>query len=101
MAPHPSTPEQILEVIAEAMPTLRQMGALRLGIFGSRVHGVARIDSDVDVLVTLAPGRDLLDLVAIRDQLQEILGLPVDVVTESGIRDDSRESILRDVRYAA
>ncbi len=77
------------------------MGALRLGIFGSRVHGVARIDSDVDVLVTLAPGRDLLDLVAIRDQLQEILGLPVDVVTESGIRDDSRESILRDVRYAA
>ncbi len=77
------------------------MGALRLGIFGSRVHGVARIDSDVDVLVTLAPGRDLLDLVAIRDQLQEILGLAVDVVTESGIRDDSRESILRDVRYAA
>ena len=77
------------------------MGALRLGIFGSRVHGVARIDSDVDVLVTLAPGRDLLDLVAIRDQLQKILGLPVDVVTESGIRDDSRESILRDVRYAA
>ena len=59
MATHPSTPEQILEVIAEAMPTLRQMGALRLGIFGSRVHGVARIDSDVDVLVTLAPGRDL------------------------------------------
>jgi len=40
-------------------------------------------------------------LVAIRDQLQEILGLPVDVVTESGIRNDSRESILRDVRYAA
>lgn len=101
MTNRPTTPEQLLQTIGTAMPELRRMGVVRLGIFGSRARGDARPDSDVDVLLTLEPRRDLLDLVAIRDHLQELLALRVDVVTDSGLAPDCREAILRDTRYAA
>lgn len=93
--------EAILAAISASMPELRRHGAVRLGVFGSRVKGAAGPDSDVDVLVTLEGGRDLLDLIAIRDRLEALLGLPVDVVTESGLAADARSEILRETRYAA
>jgi len=93
--------DHILAQIRAHMPALRALGAARIGVFGSRARGQAQPQSDVDVLVSLAPHRDLLDLIAIRDHLSELLGLPVDVVTESGLRPDAREAILRDTRYAA
>jgi predicted nucleotidyltransferase len=93
--------DHILSQIRAHMPVLRSLGAARIGVFGSRARGQAQPQSDVDVLVSLAPHRDLIDLIAIRDHLSELLGLPVDAVTESGLRPDAREAILRDTHYAA
>lgn len=48
-----------------------------------RVFGaVARDDSDLDVLITLEPGRSLLDIVALKQELEDLVICNADVVTE-------------------
>src|SRR5690606_41738757 len=54
-------------------------GATDVRVFGSRARGDAREDSDLDLLVTLEEGRGLLDLVAIKQDLEDALRLHVDV----------------------
>ena len=93
--------DSLLAAIREELPALRRLGVLRIGIFGSRARGVPRADSDVDVLAELDAGRDLLDLVAVKQHLKSVLGLPVDITTPSGLRESDRPAILRDLRYAA
>ena len=93
--------DSILGAIRAEISTLRGMGVMRIGVFGSRARGAGRLDSDVDVLVEFEPHRDLLDLVAVKQHLESVLGLPVDVTTPSGLRDCDRPAILQDLRYAA
>jgi predicted nucleotidyltransferase len=63
-------------------------------IFGSWARDEVRPGSDVDLLVRLDAGRSLLDIIAIRQDLEDLLGLPVDVVTEAGISPYLRDQIL-------
>ncbi len=60
-------------------------GARNVRLFGSRSTGHADAGSDVDLLVGLDSGRSLLDLIAVRQDLQTLLGCDVDVVTERAI----------------
>jgi hypothetical protein len=69
-------------------------GAQTVRVFGSRSRGQARRDSDLDLLVTLEDGRSLLDIVAIKQDLEDLLGYRVDVVTEASISPYMRDSIL-------
>lgn len=93
--------DSLLAAMRAEMPVLRRLGVVRIGVFGSRARGAARVDSDVDVLVELEAGRDLLDLVAIKQHLESVLGLLVDITTPSGLRDSDRSAILQELRYAA
>ena len=93
--------EQILAVIRTQMPRLRAMGVVRAGVFGSRARGTGRPDSDLDLLVEFEPRRDLLDLIEVKQYLEALLELSVDVTTPSGIREPDRATILNDLRYAA
>jgi len=52
--------------------------------------------SDVDFLVDLEPGRSLLDLGGLLMDLQDLLGRPVDVVTEKGLRSRIRDRVLKE-----
>ena len=70
-------------------------GADNVRIFGSFARGNAGPQSDVDVLVDLEPGRSLFDLGGLLMDLQQVLGRPVDVVTERGLRARIRETVLR------
>ena len=65
-------------------------------IFGSVARGEAKLDSDVDVLVDLEPGRSLLDLGGLLMDLRDLLGCNVDVVTEKGLRERIRDRVLRE-----
>lgn len=94
-------PDDLLAVIRSQLPILRGWGVVRIGLFGSRARGTARVDSDVDLLVELEPHRDLLDLVMVKQHLESVLGLPVDAVTPSGLREADLPRIVRDLRYAA
>jgi len=63
-------------------------------VFGSRARGDATSGSDLDLLIGLEPGRSLLDVVAIKQDLEDLLGYPVDVVTEAGLSPYLRDRIL-------
>jgi hypothetical protein len=71
-------------------------GARDVRVFGSLARGEAGPDSDIDNLVKLDPGRSLLDIVAIKQDLEELLGCDVDVVTEAAISPYIREEVLRE-----
>jgi predicted nucleotidyltransferase len=95
----PSTSiDGLLAAIAREWPVLRELGIRRLELFGSRARNEARVDSDVDLLAEFAPGRDLVDLVSATQHLEAVLGLPVDLITPSGMHPEARDSILRDLR---
>src|SRR6266545_8303803 len=59
-------------------------GVSNVRVFGSVARGEDRPDSDVDLLVDVEPGRTLLDVIALEQDLQELLGRKVDIVTEGG-----------------
>lgn len=71
-------------------------GASDVRVFGSVARGEARPDSDVDLLVTMAPERTLFDLAAINAELAELLGRPVDVGTVDMLKERIRDRVLRE-----
>ena len=75
-----------------------QHGARNVRLFGSVARGEAGDGSDLDFLVEMEPGRSLLDLVALRNDLIDLLGREVDVVTEDSLYWLLRRKILREAR---
>ncbi len=69
-------------------------GARNVRVFGSVGRGEAETSSDLDLLVDMSAGRSLFDLVALSDELEDVLGIEVDVVTEGGISPYLRDRIL-------
>jgi uncharacterized protein len=69
-------------------------GARNVRVFGSVGRGESTDSSDLDLLVDMAEGRSLLDLVALGDDLEEALGVAVDVVTEKSLSPYLRDRIL-------
>ena len=65
----------------EALPILRRYGVRRAGVFGSHARGEALEDSDLDLLVDLPEGSNLLDLVGLQLDLGDVLGISVDAHT--------------------
>jgi predicted nucleotidyltransferase len=63
---------------------LRALGVKRLSLFGSLARGEAGPESDVDLAVTLDPERKigLFRYAALREQLADMLGREVDMVSE-------------------
>ncbi len=71
-----------------------QHGASNVRVFGSVARGEAGPESDVDLLVDLEPGRSLLDLVGLWQDLEDLLEHKVDVVTDGGLNERMRERVL-------
>ncbi len=71
-------------------------GARNVRVFGSFARGESRPDSDLDLLVDLEEGRTLLDQIALLQDLQDLLGRKVDVVTERALHRLIRERVLRE-----
>jgi len=69
-------------------------GARHVRVFGSIARGEATTTSDVDFLVNMDPGRSFLDLCALGDDLEDLLGRKVDLVTEPAISPFLRDRIL-------
>ena len=71
-------------------------GASEVRVFGSVARGEAGSDSDVDLLVKLAPERSLLDHVALWQDLEDLLGRKVDLVSEKALHWLIRDHILKE-----
>lgn len=65
-------------------------GAHNIRIFGSVARGETTADSDVDVLAAFESGRSLLDLIALQQDLSDLLGQKVDVVSEGALETSDR-----------
>ena len=71
-------------------------GATHVRVFGSCARGEQTPESDLDLLVDLEPGRSILDLVAIKQDLDDLLGKRVDVVTERSLSPYVRDAVLKE-----
>lgn len=69
-------------------------GAHNVRVFGSVARGEATPDSDIDFLVELEPGRNLLDRIALIQDLEELLNRKVDVAKPSNLHELIREKVV-------
>jgi len=88
--------EQIKENRDQILSIALSHGADRLRVFGSVVRGEEQSGSDVDFLVTMLPGYDLLDLVALERELEGILHRKADVVSDEEISPYLKERVFEE-----
>ena len=70
----------------EILQVARKRRAHRVAVFGSVARREAGPDSDLDLLVDFEPGTSLLDHVGLFQDLEELLGIGVDVVARSALK---------------
>ena len=90
--------ELLQEKRDEILQIAARHGAHNVHVFGSAARGEARIDSDVDFLVSMEAGRSLLDLGGLLMDLKDLLRRDVDVVTEAGLQTRIRQRVLAEAR---
>lgn len=76
---------------------LARHGIARAWLFGSRARGDAQPDSDVDVLVEFSrPPEGLIAFFGIENALSDAVGLDVQLVERSALREDLRATVERE-----
>ena len=86
-----------LQLLKEHRPALvDRFGVVRLALFGSTARDTARPDSDVDVLVAFDGPATSERYFGLQFYLEDLLGRPVDLVTEKALRERLRPSVERD-----
>ena len=82
----------------EILAIATKHGASNVRIFGSVARGEDTATSDVDILVDMHGDRSLLDLVALKQDIEELLGRRADVLTEESISRYLRDRICAEAR---
>lgn len=67
-------------------------------VFGSALLGTDRDGSDLDLLVDAMPGATLFDLGGLQDELQELLGVQVDLLTPADLPAKFRDKVLAEAQ---
>ena len=75
---------------------VQQSRASNPRVFGSVLRGRDTENSDLDILVDPLPGATLFDLGGLQIALQELLGVPVDLLTPGDLPHRARERVLRE-----
>jgi len=81
---------------AAVLDLARRHGARQIRVYGSVARGDATRESDLDLLVEWEPDRSLLDVVALKQDLEDLLGVKVDIGSEQGLHWFIREDVLRE-----
>lgn len=79
-------------------PRFKEMGLKRARVFGSRLRGDARPNSDLDLLLEFYEKPNLLELGALYTNLEEILGCPVHISQPHTIRPELRDAIIAEAK---
>lgn len=83
------------DMVREAAARYRATNAR---IFGSVARGTDQEGSDLDILVDTLPGATLFDLGGLQIELEELLGVPVDVVTPGDLPPKFRLKVVTEAR---
>ncbi len=78
----------------EILGIARRYGAKRVKLFGSILRDEIKEKNDVDFLVEMKKGRTLLDIISIKQDLEDLLGCSVDIVTDSALSPYIRDEVL-------
>jgi uncharacterized protein len=80
---------------------LKPLKPVKVGVFGSYARGENKEESDLDILVHLSyPNTiSLLKLAGVEQNLQDALGIPIDLVTDKSISPYMLPYIEKDLRY--
>jgi uncharacterized protein len=86
------------ELLESQRDEIRRIAALHgvsnIRVFGSVARRQDSSGSDIDLLVDLEHGRSLLDLIAVKQDLEDLLGREIDLITERSVSPYLRESVL-------
>ena len=89
--------QELLVIMRELKPKImKRYKAKEIELFGSIVRGEQSETSDIDILVDFEEGADLFDLTGLAIFLEEELGRKVDVVPKRALREELRQSVLRE-----
>ncbi len=92
---------EIIEQLSRNAEAIRGMGATSLYLFGSAARDSARPGSDLDIFIDYDPARrfSLLDLVGIKQFLEERMAAEIDITTRDSLhpmlKDDIERSAVR------
>jgi hypothetical protein len=85
---------QAVELLTQSKPVLAaRYGVTRLALFGSTARDAARSDSDIDILVAFDGPATSERYFGVQFYLEDLLGSPVDLVTEKALRPELRPFI--------
>ena len=77
---------------------LKEFDPIKVGIFGSFARGDNKKGSDIDILVEFKESPSLLTLIKLENDLSEILGVKVDLVTTGALKNKRiKKSIKKDL----
>jgi len=94
-----ATVESLAKLNAAAIRQIAaRHGASNVRVFGSVARAENAPSSDLDLLVDLDTGSSILDLVALQQDLEDLLNQRVDVVTERSFSPYIRAAVLKDAR---
>ena len=88
------TPVSLVNHRKEILDLAAARGMRNVRVFGSVARGEDRPDSDLDLLVDVEPGRTLLDVIGLEQDLEQLLGRKVDVLTAGGLSPHVQQQIL-------
>jgi hypothetical protein len=77
---------------------LKEFNPVKVGIFGSFARGENKKGSDIDILVEFKESPSLLTLIKLENELTEIIGIKVDLVTTGALKNKRiKKSIKKDL----
>jgi hypothetical protein len=90
--------EEVFAKLAALKGSLREHGLKSLALYGSVVRGTAQPESDVELLIDVEPSTcfSLIDLVRLKDFLEDRLGHKVDVINRAGLNENDRDRVQRE-----
>ena len=92
-------PSEVLQLKRRAMrDAVGRFRTSNLRVFGSALYGTDREGSDLDLLVDPLPGATLLDLGGLQDDLELLLGIPVDLLTPADLPAQFRAQVLSEAQ---
>ena len=93
------TKEEILSLLVQNKSELEnRFKVRRLALFGSYARGDQKPDSDVDILVDIDPSVGL-EFVTLAEQIEQLLDLPVELVSRRAIKPNKLKYIEQDLIY--
>lgn len=82
---------------SEILHVLGRHGVTNARLFGSVARGDDREGSDLDILVDFPAETSLFDVLRIQEKLEQLLGVSVDLVSSSGLKERLRSRVERDL----